>query len=135
MSFPSRHQNESEQPSRKPRQWWLPGAGLLLAVIAHATGAQAAGAASSSDPGAGRQPRQEQAGNRIEVSGNKVSGVRCANGGSASVNSVNVNGASLTGRTVISPGLNDDTVKEVDCADQPDGVRKAPAQINSITIR
>lgn len=118
----------------KPLRWWLPGAGLLLA-IAHATGAQAAGTASSPEPGPGKPSRQEQAGNRIEITGNTVSGVRCANGGAASINSVNVSGASLKGRTVIIQGQNTDSVKDIDCADQPGGAKQVPAQINSITIR
>ena len=135
MSFTHRHQNEFTQRPRTPPRWWLPGVGLLLAVIAHATGAHAAGTASSSEPGSGKQPRQEQAGNRIEVSGNKVSGVHCANGGAASVNSVNVNGASLKGRTVLIQGQNEDSAKGVDCPDQPGSAGKAPVQVNSITIR
>lgn len=134
MSLTNLDQTGHARRSLKPLRWWLPGAGLLLA-IAHTTGAQAAGTASSPEAGPGKPSRQEQTGNRIEITGNTVSGVRCANGGAASVNSVNVNGASLKGRTVIIQGQNTDSVKEVDCADQPGGAKKAPAQINSITIR
>ena len=134
MNLTNPGQIERARQSLKPLRWWLPGAGLLLA-IAHATGAQAAGTASSPEPEPGKPSRQEQTGNRIEITGNTVSGVHCANGGAASVNSVNVNGASLKGRTVIIQGQNTDSVKEADCADQPGGTSKAPAQINSITIR
>ena len=85
-------------------------------------------------------------GNRIEVSGNTASGTRCAGEGTASVNSVDVSGARLDGRTVIVQGRNADNVRTTDCPErtQPPaqgrgGAGTAPAQqpsqTNSIRIR
>ena len=86
-------------------------------------------------------------GNHIEVSGNTASGTRCADGGAASVNSVDVSGARLDGRTVIVQGRNANNVRTTDCperATQPaqnEGASgqtpqtQQPSQINSIRIR
>lgn len=74
-------------------------------------------------------------GNRIEVTGNTATNVRCPEGGSASVNSVNVNGESLKGRTVIVQGRNAKDV-HVDCANDsanPDG--KPSTSVNGVNIR
>ena len=115
-------------------------AALLMAVLGNGASAQVPGAAAhaSAAQRAKVEPAQagNQGGNRIEVSNNTVSGVRCANGGSVSVNSVDVNAASLKGRTVIVQGHNTGDVKEVDCPEDDGGGKKSkPAQINSITIR
>ena len=115
-------------------------AALLMAVLGNGASAQVSGAAAhaSAAQRAKVEPAQagNQGGNRIEVSNNTVSGVRCANGGSVSVNSVDVNAASLKGRTVIVQGHNTGDVKEVDCPeDDGSGKKSKPAQINSITIR
>ena len=115
-------------------------AALLMAVLGNGASAQVPGAAAhaSAAQRAKVEPAQagNQGGNRIEVSNNTVSGVRCANGGSVSVNSVDVNAASLKGRTVIVQGHNTGDVKEVDCPeDDGSGKKSKPAQINSITIR
>ncbi len=115
-------------------------ASLLMAVLGNGASAQVSGAAAhaSAAQRAKVEPAQagNQGGNRIEVSNNTVSGVRCANGGSVSVNSVDVNAASLKGRTVIVQGHNTGDVKEVDCPeDDGSGKKSKPAQINSITIR
>ncbi|QNN58040.1 hypothetical protein H9K76_03990 [Diaphorobacter ruginosibacter] len=112
----------------------LSGASLLLALM-NGTGALAGNAASHT--ASAPQP-QQAGGNRIEVTNNSVSNVRCANGGSVSVNSVNVNGAALKGRTVIVQGHNSDGEREgkvIDCGDIPSGKAPASSQVNSITIR
>lgn len=76
-------------------------------------------------------------GNRIEVSGNAASGTRCAADGTASVNSVDVSGARLEGRTVIVQGRNANNVRTVDCPERTDRSAPGPAasQTNSIRIR
>lgn len=73
------------------------------------------------------------AGNRIEVSGNTASGTRCAGEGHASVNSVDVSGARLEGRTVIVQGRNANQVRTEDCPQAP--ARPRQEQTNSIRIR
>lgn len=99
---------------------------------------QRAGAAASSatEPSAARHaPGTRSAGNRIEVTGNTASNVRCTNGGAASVNSVDVQGARLEGQTFIVQGRN---VQDVDCPPAKEdgsntGGRAQPSsQINSI---
>ncbi|AVP57196.1 hypothetical protein [Pulveribacter suum] len=77
---------------------------------------------------ASRQAR----GNHIEASGNQASGVVCGPGG-ANVNSVDVQGARLDGRTVIVQGRNTHGVDTRDCPAPVDG--HAPAQVNSIRVR
>ncbi|WP_028603975.1 hypothetical protein [Ottowia thiooxydans] len=119
--------------SRGPLRWRVLCAGLLFGV-AHASGAQAAGTTPGSSP-AGQASVPKQSGNRIEITGNSVSGVRCAGGGSGSVNSVNIDGASLKGRTVIIQDGNVVSPKDIDCPVPHGGSRQAPVQINSITIR
>lgn len=92
-------------------------------------------------PNAAPRPAQPasgaQAGNRIEVSGNTASGVRCAAGGgsTASVNSVDVAGARLEGRTVIVQGRNTSDVRAGDCPQQAPQPAGAAGQTNSIRIR
>jgi len=119
---------------RRVMRWRLSGVGLLLALLP-AFSTQAMGVAPSSEAGRTDEAGPAQKGNRIEITGNTVSGVKCTDGGAVSVNSVNVSGASLKGRTVIIQGNNEDSVKEVDCTDQPGKGRRAPVQINSINIR
>ena len=84
------------------------------------------------------------AGNRIEVSGNTASGTRCADDGTASVNSVDVAGARLQGRTVIVQGRNANNVRTTDCPEragqtpQNQGAAGRPpgnTNTNSIRIR
>ena len=116
---------------------WMTGASMLIALL---NGAAAQNTAATSATGsAASSPRPasvKQEGNRIEVTSNSVSNVRCANGGSVSVNSVNVNGASLQGRTVIVQGHNTGGEgQQIDCTQQGDAKNPAPSQINSITIR
>ena len=86
-------------------------------------------------PRAGDAP----AGNRIEVTGNTASGVRCSGDGAASVNSVDVSGARLEGRTVIVQGRNANDVHSTrDCPQRtgpPAQGSVAPGQTNSIRIR
>lgn len=80
-------------------------------------------------------PVAASAGNHIEVSGNTAAGIRCANGGSASVHSVDVAGANLQGRTVIVQGRNASDAQDSDCVGAP-AQRTSPAgQTNSIRIR
>ena len=120
----------------------ISGLGLLLSLsqvsVAQTSGAdRAAPAPAPAKQGEGAAtPRS---GNVIQITGNTVSGVRCADGGTASINSVNINGASLKGRTVIIQGNNENSVKDVDCEQAPaDGQaapRWAPVQVNSINIR
>lgn len=75
------------------------------------------------------------AGNRIEVSGNTASGTGCAADGGASVNSVDISGARLEGRTVIVQGRNANDVRTRDCSpDGPPG-HGAAGQTNSVRIR
>ncbi len=75
-------------------------------------------------------------GNRIEVTGNTASGtVGCSPDGTASVNSVDVRGARLEGKTVIVQGRNTNDVKTPrDC---PGARPQEPGngQTNSIRIR
>lgn len=79
------------------------------------------------------------AGNRIEVTGNTATGVRCGDSGTASVNSVDLSGARLEGRTVIVQGRNARDVHSArDCPGRsaaPAQGAAAPGQTNSIRIR
>jgi len=78
------------------------------------------------------------AGNRIEVSGNTATSTRCAQDGAASVNSVDVSGARLEGRTVIVQGRNANDVRTQDCSRHPGPPAQgqgATGQTNSIRIR
>jgi hypothetical protein len=75
------------------------------------------------------------AGNRIEVSGNTASGTRCAQDGTASVNSVDVSGARLEGRTVIVQGRNANNVRTTDCPERAAQPPSASGNTNSIRIR
>lgn len=90
-------------------------------------------------PAAQKAPGAPGTGNRIEVTGNTASNVRCADGASVAVNSVDVEGGKLDGRTVIVQGRN---VQDVDCPPAKDGGANAagvraqpPSQVNSIKIR
>ena len=74
-------------------------------------------------------------GNHIEVSGNTAAGTRCADGSSASVNSVDVAGASLQGRTVIVQGRNVNNTHPSDCVAAPAQRKSAAGQTHSIGIR
>lgn len=136
--------------------WWLrvitsAGALLALAPVAHAIGptgpigpqgpigAPGGKGTPSSEPvraAAQRTPPGTTGqGNRIEVTGNTASSVRCPEGSSASVNSVHVNGENLKGRTVIVQGRNAQDV-HVDCAQDgaaPNG--KPSSSVNSVNIR
>jgi len=78
--------------------------------------------------------RPVREGNHIEASGNQARGVRCGQGG-ASVNSVDVQGAQLNGRTVIVQGRNASDVDTRDCPPPPAGTAAPATQINSIRIR
>lgn len=73
--------------------------------------------------------------NRIELSGNSAGTVQggCTNGGTH-VNSVNIQGQSLQGRTIIVQGRNAGDVRaDADCAK---GRRPAPVNnVNSVNIR
>lgn len=86
-------------------------------------------------PRAGDAP----SGNRIEVTGNTATGVRCSGEGAASVNSVDVSGARMEGRTVIVQGRNASDVHSTrDCPERlgaPAQGTVAPGQTNSIRIR
>lgn len=80
------------------------------------------------NPGSGR--------NRIEISGNSVRNVQTGcDGGVANVNSVNIDGQSLKGRTVIVQGRNVQDVQADagDCAAQ--GRQPVSTHINSVTIQ
>ena len=96
--------------------------------IARSTASAPAAPASSVQPAAAAAE-----GNRIEVSGNTASGTRCAGPGHASVNSVDVSGARLEGRTVIVQGRNANQVRTEDCPQAP--ARPRQEQTNSIRIR
>ncbi len=135
----------------------LRAAAVLCAVLAAGTVARAAGpvgpvgpigptgpvgasgAESASPPPAPRaSPAPRPAGNRIEVSGNTATGTRCAQDGTASVNSVDVSGARLEGRTVIVQGRNANDVRTQDCSRHPKPPAQgqgATGQTNSIRIR
>lgn len=94
---------------------------------------------SASAPQPAQRPGAE-AGNRIEVTGNTASVTRCAGDAAASVNSVDVAGAQLEGRTVIVQGRNARDVRTQDCTDRPHPSHSAshpgaPSQTNSIRIR
>lgn len=110
------------------------GSGQRTGAAASSAPAPQAAAPSAAPQAAGTQG----GGNRIVVTGNTASNVRCADGGSASVNSVDVEGAKLDGRTVI---VQDRNVQNVDCPPAKDGGASAggkaqpPSQINSIKIR
>ncbi|MGE8318626.1 MAG: hypothetical protein ACN6O3_07730 [Comamonas sp.] len=134
------------------RRWGrlLSGLGCLaLAQAASAAGPQAPGGADGGSglgiarparPDLPQRPARpaaggEGSGNRIEVSGNTASGVRCSQDGSVSVNSVDVNGASLQGRTVIVQGRNVNNVSTADCAAQPAAGAAPSGQVNGVRIR
>ncbi|RZJ62636.1 MAG: hypothetical protein EON49_01590 [Acidovorax sp.] len=95
----------------------------------------------SSASGAAGKTRTSPArdtGNHIEVTGNTATGTRCAQDGSASVNSVDVSGARLDGRTVIVQGRNTSDVRTRDCSQttQPQAPGQGGAgQTNGIRIR
>lgn len=89
-------------------------------------------AASASAPSASRA---SAGGNRIEVSGNTASGTHCTADGSTSVNSVDVAGARLEGRTVIVQGRNTNNVRTQDCPERPPQGPGTGGQTNSIRIR
>lgn len=76
------------------------------------------------------------AGNHIEVTGNQADGVAC---GDASVNSVDVRGARLEGRTVIVQGRNARGATARDCAGAGSPARGpapgAGTTVNNIRIR
>lgn len=93
----------------------------------------AASAAAVAPSAAATRPPQ---GNRIEASGNQATGIGCSAGG-ASVNSVDVRGARLQGRTVIVQGRNTHDVDTRDCPPPTaaPAAGTAPAQVNSIHIR
>lgn len=77
-------------------------------------------------------------GNRIEVTGNTATGTRCAEDGTASVNSVDVSGARLEGRTVIVQGRNANDVRTQDCSRRTEPSAQGQGttgQTNSIRIR
>ncbi|WP_298209732.1 hypothetical protein [Acidovorax sp.] len=98
----------------------------------------AGSSASAHRPSAAPRPTSgAQAGNRIEVTGNTVSGVRCAadGGNTASVNSVDVAGARLEGRTVIVQGHNTSDVHTRDCPKRTPQPAGTAGQTNSIRIR
>ena len=99
----------------------------------------ASGAEPESPPPTPRaNPAPRPAGNRIEVSGNTATGTRCAQDGAASVNSVDVSGARLEGRTVIVQGRNANDVRTQDCSrhtEPPAQGQGATGQTNSIRIR
>ena len=113
------------------------------AAVSPAGGAGAgAGARAGAGAGAGAGARAGAgAGNHIEISGNSASSVGCAEGGAVSVNSVDVDSASLKGRTVIVQGRNVTDVRSEDCAkpqgseSSSQGAPQAPVQINSVRIR
>ena len=79
----------------------------------------------------------ERTGNRVEVTGNTATRVDCARGGSASVNSVNIDRKRMEGETVIVQGRNSSDVRSQDCAAAADaqGQRPAGAQVNSVRVR
>ena len=94
----------------------------------------------ASAPQPAQRPAAEAGGNRIEVTGNTASVTRCAGDAAASVNSVDVSGAQLEGRTVIVQGRNARDVRTQDCSDRPHASPSAsspyaPSQTNSIRIR
>ena len=93
--------------------------------------------AADSTPPSARTGSSAVRGNRIEVTGNKASGVRCGDQGSASVNSVDVRGARLEGQTVIVQGRNARDVHGIDCPAHVDEPRHggSAGQTNSIRIR
>lgn len=82
------------------------------------------------------------AGNRIEVSGNTATGTRCTDDGATSVNSVDVTGARLDGRTVIVQGRNTHGARTRDCPRRAEptvqgegAARQTQGNSNSIRIR
>lgn len=92
----------------------------------------AAQPAARADAGSG----SSHTGNRIEVTGNAASGTAgCSPDGTASVNSIDVTGARLEGKTVIVQGRNTNDVKTPrDCPGaRPHG--PGSGQTNSIRIR
>ena len=93
--------------------------------------------AADSTPPSARTGSSAVRGNRIEVTGNKASGVRCGDQGSASVNSVDVRGARLEGQTVIVQGRNARDVHGSDCPARADEPRHggSAGQTNSIRVR
>lgn len=83
-------------------------------------------------------------GSHIEVTGNTAVGTRCAQNGTASVNSIDVSRARLDGQTVVVQGRNIQGADTRDCPAHTDGaaaghkapeVPEVPAQVNSIRIR
>lgn len=95
-------------------------------------------AAASAAPRLHDAGRAAAEGNRIEVTGNTASGTRCGPDGTASVNSVDVSGAKLQGRTVIVQGHNTVNTVARDCPKSKDTSGRGthgPSQVNSIRIR
>lgn len=95
-------------------------------------------------PGAVVVDRPGSGTNRIEVTGNQASGVavRCADGRvaatpPANVNSVNIDGQALRGKTVVVTGRNSQDVRVAGsgCDGTPAGAVPPPANVNSVNIR
>ena len=106
--------------------------------------ALAACGAAIAQPGAVVVDRPGSGSNRIEVTGNHASGVavRCADGRvaatpPANVNSVNIDGQALRGKTVVITGRNSQDVRVAGsgCDGSPAGAVPAPANVNSVNIR
>jgi len=106
--------------------------GTALVLLAVPVGACAEGQAVKNTlaPTGGSQTADVDGGNRIEVSGNTARRVGC----NASVNSVEISGAHLQGRTIIVQGRNARDVRAGDCTDDMDGC-DTPASVNSVRIR
>lgn len=81
-------------------------------------------------------PKREGMGNRVEATGNSAAATICG-ATDTSVNSVDVRGARLEGRTVIVQGRNSRHVDTRDCPPTaaPGEALGAPSQVNSIRIR
>lgn len=108
------------------------GAALLLSLALPAL-AMAAGERPAGDGESGQ-------GNRIEVTGNTARNVevRCGPDGTrptVNVNSVNVEGGALRGKTVIVTGRNTRDVRVQDCPKAPPGQPPDGVNVNSVHIR
>lgn len=115
-----------------PHTTFMRAAGLLAGLLTLCTTAAVAEKAPQGNTEkAPAQAGNGAAGNRIEVSNNTVSDSGC-DGQGVAVNSVNIDGARLQGRTVVIAGK---SAKNIDTRDCPARQGQGRATVNSINIR
>lgn len=99
----------------------------------------AAATACWAGPGAEQDASAQRSGNRIEVTGNRASGIQvhCDAPAQVNVNSVTIDGRALQGETVVVTGRNTQDVRVTgDCEPASEAAQpRGNVQINSVNIR